>query len=175
MTTANGLAISIGLIEVWISVLFFFHAVAHVRSFAVSILFLARDSRCVVVFEFCVRSQIFAFVAGFFLNPAAVSHQGNRSLHFAAFILFLVRDSWIRVVLWFSSFVWYPKYFLSSLDFSYTLPRLAIEGTVVSISQPSFCFLSGIRGFVLSCDFRVSFDIPNIFFRLWIFPINCRG
>jgi hypothetical protein len=46
----------------------------------------------------------------------------------------------IPVVLWFSSFVWYLKYFLSFLDFSYTLPRLAIKGTVVSILQPPICF-----------------------------------
>jgi hypothetical protein len=43
--------------------------------------------------------KIFAFVSGFFLYPAAVNHQGNRSIHIAAFILFLARDSCCLVIL----------------------------------------------------------------------------
>jgi len=82
---------------------FFFHAVAHVRRFAVSILHSPfcfwRRILCVLWFSsFVCDLKIFAFVSGFFLNPAAVSHRGNRNLHFAAFILFLVRDSCCLVI-----------------------------------------------------------------------------
>jgi hypothetical protein len=78
-------------------------------SFAAFILFLLRDSCCLVIFEFCLISQIFSFVSGYFLYPATVSHQGNCSLHFA----FVFGD----VVLRFSSFVCNLKYLLLSLDF----------------------------------------------------------
>lgn len=53
-----------------------------------SILFLVRDSCCLVIFEFCLIFQIFVFVSRFSLYLAIVSHQGNLNFHFKASILF---------------------------------------------------------------------------------------
>lgn len=57
-----------------------------------STLFLVRASCCLVIFEFYLIFQIFAFVSRFSLYLTIVSHQGNHNFHFEGSILFLARD-----------------------------------------------------------------------------------
>ncbi len=136
--------------------LFFFHAVAHVRTFAVSILhspfcFWRGILGGVVVCEFCVPSQIFAFVSGFFLNPAAVSHHGNRSLHFAAYILFLTRDSCCLAILEFCSisqiFSFVSGFFLFPAAASHKRTAASIL-FLARVAVFEFCLQSQILAFV---------------------------
>ncbi len=143
--------------------LFFFHAVAHVRRFAVSILhspfcFWRGILGALWFSSFVCDLKISAFVPGFFLNPAAVSHQGNRSLHFAAFILFLVQDSCCLVIF---------EFCLISQIFSFVSGFFLYPAAVSHQGNCSLHFAASILFLArLYCGFRVLSAISDTCFFL---------
>ncbi len=80
-----------------------------------SILFLVRDSCCLVIFKFYMIFQIFVFVSKFNWYFATVNHQKNHNFQIKASILFLARDFCCIMV--FNFFVYNFKYLLLFLNF----------------------------------------------------------